>query len=172
MKNNNLSEEWRDVPNYDGIYQVSNLGRVKSLNYNHTKQEKILKPLTNSKGYLQVQLWKERKMKSFKIHRLVLSAFNTNYNTTFEVNHINEIKSDNRLENLELCDRKYNVTYGTRLQKVSKKVYQYDLNMNLINIWNSTREADRNGFNHGNVASCCRGEIKYYKGFIWSYVPL
>lgn len=181
MKNNNLSEEWRDIPNYEGLYQVSNLGRVKSLNYNHTKQEKILKQ-ANNKGYLYVLLYNQKKRTLHKIHRLVATAFIPNPNNLPFINHKDENPLNNRADNLEWCTAAYNSNYGTNIQRRSKKltnrqdlskqVFQYDFEGKIIKIWQSTHECSRNGYNQGNVAACCRGKLKQYKGYIWSYTPL
>ena len=108
-----MIEEWRDIKGYEGKYQVSNLGRVKSLNYNHTKKEKILSDYPNTYGYLYVNLYKNGKGKPFYIHKLVAQAFIDNPNNYREINHKDENKQNNRVENLEWCNRKYNCNYGT-----------------------------------------------------------
>lgn len=174
-------EYWKPVVGYEGLYEVSNWGRVKSMNYNHTGKEKILKPGTYKSGYLYVVLWKNNKQKHFLIHRLVAEAFleipeelKQYIGTVYlQVNHKDENKKNNNVENLEFCDRTYNVNYGTRNERIaltkSKPVLQYDLERNFIREWPSTMECGRNGFNQGAVAACCRGELKTYKGFIWKY---
>lgn len=104
------NEKWKDIFGYDGMYQVSDLGRVRSKKYGRWK---VMRPGTNSDGYLVVGLSKENKRKTVKVHRLVASAFIENDNIfNTEINHINEIKSDNRVSNLEYCDRQYNNTYN------------------------------------------------------------
>lgn len=169
-------EEWRDTPGHEGLYQVSNEGRVKSLNYNRTGREKLLIPSPDGRSYLFVTLYKDGKKKHPKVHRLVAQAFIPNPNGYTDVNHKDEDKTNNRVENLEWCSATYNNNYGTRNQRAaetqSKKVYQYTLDGTLVKIWKSTRECGRNGFNQGEVAACCRGERKTHKGFRWSYVPL
>ena len=166
-------EEWRDIPNYEGLYQVSNLGRVKSLGNDKTKKEKIRKQGKNHKGYLNVNLCKEGKRKNYLVHRIVCQAFIENTNNFRCVNHKDENKENNQIDNLEWCDNKYNSNYGTsiqrRVEKQSKQVYQYDKNGTLVSIWESTNEVGRNGFNQGNVTSCCNGNRKSHKGFKWSY---
>lgn len=101
---------WKDIPNYEGMYQVSNLGEVKSLNYNHTKCAKLLKISIDNYGYGTVTIDGKR----VKVHRLVAQTFIPNPYNLPQVNHKNENKTDNRVSNLEWCDAKYNCNYGTR----------------------------------------------------------
>ena len=110
------NEEWRDIVSYEN-YQVSSLGRVKSLNYNHTKQEKILKQAKMKDGYLLVNLWKDGKSKTCTVHRLVAIAFIPNPNGYRCVNHKDENPSNNIVSNLEWCTHQYNNTYGTCIQR-------------------------------------------------------
>ena len=161
-----MEEIWKDKKDYEGHYQVSNWGRLKSIKFG---KERILKPQKNTSGYLCVTLCKNNNQCQFEVHRLVAEVFLPNPNNYKEVNHKNEIKTDNRVENLEWCDRKYNQNYGTRTEKCSKKVYQYTLDGKFVKEWKSTAECGRNGYNYGNVAACCRGKLKKYKNFIWKY---
>ena len=117
-----MEEEWRDIEGYEGLYQVSNLGRVKSLRNNHGQfREKILKPGKNKLGYLQVNLYKEGKIKRCLVHRLVAETFIPNVNNYTQVNHKDENKTNNCVSNLEWCNRKYNMNYGTRSKRASEK---------------------------------------------------
>lgn len=103
-------EKWKDIFGYDGAYQVSDLGRVRSLKFGKTR---VLRPGTNMNGYLYVILNKDGKSKNFRIHRIVAQAFIPNDDSSKTIiNHINEIKSDNRVSNLEWCDYRYNLTYN------------------------------------------------------------
>lgn len=114
-------EEWRVVPGYEGLYEVSNTGRVRSFDryvkYSngqiHLHKGKVLSPGKNTKGYLFVILTCNRKRKTINVHRLVAIAFLPNPDNLPEVNHIDEDKTNNRVENLEWCDRNYNLNYGT-----------------------------------------------------------
>lgn len=106
----NYKEIWKDIPNYEGMYQVSNLGRVKSFNYNRTGKEGVLKPKPHRDGYFQVMLYKGGRGKMNKIHRLVILAFLGQ--SDLQVNHINGIKTDNRLENLEYCTGSENIRHA------------------------------------------------------------
>lgn len=166
-------EIWRDIKDYEGLYQVSNLGRVRSLNYRQTGRSEVMK-LFYACGYLRVALYKNRKYKFFLVHRLVAEAFIPNLLGEPQVNHIDEDKTNNHVENLEWCSASYNNNYGTRIKRVSEKntngklskiVLQLTKTGELIKEWPSTMECGRNGFNEGNVAACCRGKKPQYKGF-------
>lgn len=175
-----MQEEWRDIEGYKN-YQVSNMGRVKSLGNDKSRKEKILKQRKNNKGYLMVALWKDGKSKTCTVHRLVAQAFIDNPNNHPQVNHKDENKTNNAVSNLEWCTNSYNQKYGNCPKKIgeknSKRVFQYSLDGTLVGIWQSTMECARNGYNFGAVASCCRKcfnreENNIYKGFIWSYTPI
>ena len=176
-----IEEIWRTVvikgEIYDN-YKVSNLGRLIDLNYRGTGKNKLMKPSKNSRGYLHVHLSKNGKRKMFKVHRLVAETFISNPDNLPEVNHKDEDKTNNSVENLEYCTHEYNCNYGTRIERIVKKqtngkrskiVLQFTLSGEFICEWPSTMECERNGFNHGNVAACCRGEKPQYKGFLWQY---
>lgn len=110
MMNNIDNEHWKDIEGYDGMYQVSDLGRVRS---RKSGEWKVRKSVKNKDGYLTVCLFKDNKVNGFFVHRLVASAFIPNSDETkTTINHINEDKTDNRVSNLEWCDRKYNNTYN------------------------------------------------------------
>lgn len=167
-----MEEEWRDIKGYEGLYQVSNTGKLRSLNYRKTGREKLLKPQTDKNGYLFVGIRKNGKRKFKKIHRLVAETFIPNPNNYPCVNHKSEIKTQNNVENLEWCDHKYNTNYGTRniRSKISqsKTVVAYKNGVEVLR-FSSTAEAQRNGYNSGNISCCCRGIYKQYKGYKWQY---
>lgn len=170
-----MNEVWKDIDEYKGIYMVSNWGNVKSLNYNHTNKERILKPGKDAKGYLYVILYKDSKRKKYKIHRLVAMAFLPNTDNLIEINHKDEDKTNNNVSNLEWCERKYNVNYGTGIQrrtdKQSKIVYQYTMNGEFIREWRSAAEVKRQlGYAPSNICKCCNGKLKAAYGYIWSYI--
>lgn len=177
-------EIWKDIIDYEGLYQVSNLGRVKSLNYHREHFEKVLIPAINIYGYFRVNLCKNGKTKNFSVHRLVAQAFIPNPNNYPQVNHKKEFEKDNNcVENLEWCTQKYNCNYGTakertaqhtdyrkRSEKLMIKVYQYDFEGNLIKEWKSASDAGRNGFSLQCIQTCCNHKrSKTHKGYIWSY---
>lgn len=196
-----IIEEWRDITGYEGYYQVSNLGQVRGLdrvieqidrfgqNIKRLYKGKILKARKDKYGYLTVMLHSTGEIKLKKVHRLVAEAFIPipdelkQYIGTrnLQVNHKDEDKTNNCVENLEYCTHEYNSKYGTRGEriaekmlngKLSKPVYQYTLDNELVAIWPSTNEAGRNGFHQSTVSACCLGKEKQHKGFIWSYTKL
>ena len=118
-------EIWKSIPGYEGSYMVSNYGRVRSLDRldsrGHKVKGRILKQNSTKYGYKQVNLSKNGAKKMLSIHRLVATAFVPNPNEYLEVNHIDENKSNNKFENLEWCDRTYNMNYGTRNERAAEK---------------------------------------------------
>ena len=165
-------EIWMNIEGFKG-YQVSNLGRARSLDridsLGRLWKGKILKPFISKSGYQLVSLCKNGKKKALYIHRLVYAAFCGEIPEGLVVNHINEVKTDNRLENLNLMTQKENINYGTCIERRSKAVIGYDENGNIVVEFPSTQEADRNGYSHSHVSACCRGEAKHHKGLIWKY---
>lgn len=166
-------EEWRDIPGYDG-YMVSDQGRVKSLNYMHTGKKQILKLWKTIYGYLEVGLRQDRRRKIFKVHRLVWIAFNGPIPDGYEINHINEDKTDCRLENLSLMSHKANCNWGTRNKRVAKAlnkmIEQHTLDGTHICTWFSLSGIEKEfGYSPGNISSCCNGRYKTAYGYIWKY---
>jgi len=181
-------EEWRDIAGYEGRYQVSNMGRVKSLERTvvgkngsqRTIRERILKPDTTHDDYLQVKLYKGcGKKKIFKVHRLVCEAFHENPENKPCVNHIDENKANNAVSNLEWCTVKENNNHGTRntragkaiAKALNKQVGQYTRDGKLIKVWQSTMEVERQlGFANGAISAVARGERKTAYGYVWKYI--
>ena len=120
------TEVWKDIQGYEGLYQVSNKGRVRSIDRliiqksggNKCRKGQLLKP-TVQNGYYKVALAKYNKKTNFRVHRLVADAFIPNPNNWSFINHIDENKSNNNAENLEWCTRQYNNNYGHRNEKIS-----------------------------------------------------
>ena len=179
---------------YEGLYKVSNLGRILSLNYKNTGKAKLLNPSDDTDGYLKVGLSKNKKEKTCKVHRLVAETFLPNPENLPEVNHKDEDKTNNFVflnedgtvnkekSNLEWKTHKDNINHGTRNEragkaiskantngKLSKRVLQLSLSGELIREWPSTMECGRNGFNQSHVAACCNGKQKTHKGFRFMY---
>ena len=192
-----MLEIWRtavyDGEIYEGLYQVSNLGRFKNLNYRNTGKAELLNPGTNKDGYLQVCLSKNGEYKMCLVHRLIAETFLPNPDNLPQVNHKIDTKEGKKINmvifnedgtvnkertTIEWVTSKENNDYGTRNERVakantngirSKPVLQLSLTGDLIREWPSVGECGRNGFNKGAVAACCRGEKPQYKGFRWEY---
>lgn len=186
-----MEEVWKDIPGYEGLYQVSTWGNVR------TKDDFKLLKLHDLRGYKSITLSKDKTQKSFRVHRLVAIAFIPNLNSYPVINHKDENPSNNHVENLEWCTYSYNNNYGTRnaraskkmkenwrdkgcgdkpdLRKTrykSKKVAQYDMQGNLIDIYDSIAEAETvTGTCHSSISRATRGLQNYAYGYKWVLVP-
>ena len=162
-----MEEIWQDIIGYEGKYQVSNMGNVKSLNYHRENREKQLKPKLRKNGYLDVMLYDfNKRRKTIMVHILVSEAFIANPQYLPQVNHKDKDKTNNKVENLEWCTAKYNVIYSR-----GKKVNQYDLNGNFIKCYDTISNATRSlrlSTKQG-IICCCKGKQKTCGGFIWKY---
>ena len=175
---------------YEGLYKVSNLGRILSLNYRRTGKAELMKPAEDTNGYLKVTLCKNKKEKNCLVHRLVVETFLENPENKPQVNHKDEDKTNNFVflnedgsvdkekSNLEWCWCKDNINHGTHNERISKTmtngktskpVLQLSLSGDFIREWPSVAECGRNGFDISNVCKCCNGERKTHKGFRWKY---
>lgn len=167
-----IKEEWKDIKGYEGLYQVSNRGRVKS-----TRNNIILKPSINNNGYYWVDLLNHGDRVHATIHRLVAMTFIPNPHDYPQVNHKDENKANNCVSNLEWCTAQYNHDYGTRNERATKHladfnsilVVQLDNNYKLINVWKSASSVNIQGIEHQHIAECCSGKIRTYKGYHWLY---
>ena len=166
-----MEEIWKDIKGYEGLYQVSNLGRVKSKERERTKGG-ILKP-SIVRNYYRVILCKNGKTKSYAVHRLVAETFIPNINNYEVVNHKDENKLNNSESNLEWCTQLYNIKYTlSKHKKVygQKTVSQIALTGEIIRTFTNVNEFSRkNGFNESSIIKCCRGKRKTHKGFMWKY---
>lgn len=163
-----MSEElFKDVKGYEGLYQISNLGRVKSLPRNGTiNAERILKSTINNSGYNTVILAKQNKCQTHFVHRLVAEAFIPNPDNLSQVNHKDENKLNNDASNLEWCTPSYNVNYGTRNDKASKPVQCIETGI----IYKSAVEAEKKtGSCSRHIAHVCKGKRKTTNGYHWKY---
>ena len=175
-----MKEIWKDVKEYEGLYQISNFGRVKSLkryvntngNSKRLVNEKILKQTIDNTGYYVVSLWKNNQHLRAHIHRLVAENFIVNKNNKPYVNHIDGNKLNNNIKNLEWCTpRENNVhAYKYGLNPSRKKVNQYDLKGNFIKTWNSIKEANI-FYKTSHISECCNNKSNrnITKGFLWKY---
>lgn len=178
-----MNETWKDVVGYEGSYMVSNLGRIKSLDRKAPHPKGGLKNIKGrsisltekENGYLFFLPFANGEKKMMYAHRAVAQAFIDNPGGFAEINHIDENKKNNRVDNLEWCDRKHNINHGTGIaratQKKSKRVKQIDRAGEIVAVWASARGCARaTGLSQGNISSCCRGETETAYGHRWEYV--
>lgn len=176
-------ETWKEVGGYSGLYEVSDLGRVRSLGRpcrtkggaTQRKKAKILTQEITVHGYCRVRLYnRDGDAKHFAVHRLVMEAFAGS--SAQQVNHINEIKTDNRLANLEYVSQKENCNHGTRNKRISegangthtKPVAQIGENGEVLKVFNSRAEAEEaTGISAVNIGRCCEGTRKKAGGYRW-----
>ena len=159
-----MKEIWKDIKGYEGLYQISNFGNIKSLRTN-----KLVKAFKNTKGYCQVSLWNNNVKKMFVVHRLVAQEFIPNPNNLLQVNHKDEDKKNNNVDNLEWCSVKYNCNYGTRNIRLSSPVICVELNKRFNSINDASNELN---IQQAHISGCC-AKRKHYKtagGFHWQYV--
>ena len=188
-------EQWRDIEEFKGLYQVSNLGRVRSLDAiinckgaknidSHLRKGKVLKQIINTKGYYYVNLSKNSKVKNLRVHRLVALAFIDNPNNHKLINHKDGNKLNNNVENLEWCDYSYNLKEAHRLglninkykgkygkdAQFSKPLLQYDLDGKYIREWENAVQVKKElGYCAENIRSVCKGKRKQANGYKWKY---
>lgn len=186
-------EEWRDVVGYEGLYEVSNLGNVRSTDrmvkgkypWNRAKvYGRTLKAITNRAGYKRVNLCNEEGRKAKFIHRLVAEAFIPNTNNLPMINHKDERPCNNRVDNLEWCDAKYNANYGNHNKRVSENarnthgraVYATNYETGEVRYFPTLSEAGRQGFPASSVFFAAKNPItkrdkryRTYRGYFWRY---
>lgn len=170
-----VKESWETVIGFPD-YSVSNLGRVIS---RRTSKEKFIGSVLPD-GYIQVALCSEESTRKVNIHKLVAETFIPNPKSLPEVNHVDEDKSNNQVNNLEWCTKSFNINYGRRNSFVSEKLVNGIMSKavealdpisgNILHRFPSAMEAQRNGFDQGAISNCCRGVRKTHKGFLWRYV--
>lgn len=178
-----MQEIWKDIKGYEGIYQVSNLGKVKSLNYKRGKHEKEIKQALNSRGYLEVGLF-NGKVKTHRVHRLVAQTFIPNPENKDEVNHIDGNKKNNTVNNLEWNTSKENIHHAWEnklicFSKESRKkagisrqkpCLQYDKNNHLIKRWDSLKQASKElGICKSTISMCLNGRYETAGGYVWKF---
>ena len=155
----------KDIKNYEGLYAVTENGQVWSY-----KSQKFLKPYLRDNGYLSVGLHKDGIRKNHLIHRLVAEAYLPNPDNKSQVNHIDEDKSNNDINNLEWVSAKENINYGTRTERavkaVSKLIYCVELNRTFDSSAQAAREL---GLCQSTITACCRGKRQTHGGYHWRY---
>ena len=176
-----MREIWEDIPGYEGMYQVSNIGNVRSMNYKGHGEVKNLTPKCNNCGRLWVDLWKNGTGKCHLVHRLVAIAFIPNPFNHPQINHLDENPKNNRVENLEWCTALHNVRYYNERHpdklsaprgpnKNIKPVNQISITGEIVKTWASSREVMRElGWSDWSISECCRGNRKTAYGFRWQY---
>lgn len=167
-------EIWKDIPGYEGLYKISSYGNIMNKKNNNLKY-------MNRRGYLYVSLWKNNKGKKYRVHRLVAEIFIPKIQGKDVVNHIDENKRNNKVDNLEWCTQQENLKKYFENHKTIKKskkriteyhkpqpVAQIDKKGNLIKIWDSMMQIERAlNIKSGNISNCCNGKAKTVKGYYW-----
>lgn len=168
-------EEWKDIIGYEGMYQISSEGRVRS--FYHNKWNILSLHIAGKTNHLKIGLYKDKCRKHFFVHRLVAIAFIPNPNNYTEVNHKDENPLNNNVNNLEWCNHSYNMNYGTCQERAhtthlerTPSILMYDKEGVLKATFNSVVEAEKEtGIPHSNIIACCKGRLKTAKGYIWKY---
>lgn len=168
----NMVERWKDIEDFEGLYQISNMGNIKN-----TVTNKIRRQGTMRNEYKHICLCVGGVRKSLMVHRLVAVAFISNPKNLPQVNHLDEDKKNNVVTNLEWCSAKDNANYGTKIARqaktredngntVKKRVLQMK-GGKIIKIWDSIYGTKKGGFNHRGVSNCCSGRVNSYAGYEW-----
>jgi len=190
----NNKEIWKSIPGYNGRYEISNFGRVKSLSrtkrgfhngneYFYMSNDKILKATNLPIGYSQVTLFNGKEYKKHSVHRIVAIVFIPNPKKLPFINHKDGDKANQKAENLEWCTAKENMQHAYKILKIkpsqlgrfggnhnkSRPIIQMDMNKNIIKKWESAMDAVRNGFESSCICRCCQGQQKIHKGYMWKY---
>ena len=174
-----FKEVWKPVPGYEGLYQVSDKGRVRSLHYKHSNSTRILKSSIHTLGYQRLALVKDGSVKFYYVHSLVWEAFNGPVPEGMQINHNDEVKTNNNLENLSLVTCKENINWGTRNERMinnrtgersPKWVVKLSKNDEILHFYPSANQATREtGIRQSGITDCCRGKSKTSGGFKWKY---
>ncbi len=170
------TEIWKDIEGFEGLYQVSNMGRVRSLDREdmrgHHVKGKALSERPN-KGYLGVALYRDGNAKGYPVHRLIAKAFLDNPSNLPEVNHKDEDKTNNATSNLEWCTRRYNCNYGTRNDRVGKasgkSIYVVMNSGHCYFFRSATKAAELLGLNTQAICNCLHGRCKHHRGFSFEW---
>ena len=174
------TEIWKDIEGYEGLYQVSNKGRIRALNFKRTGECRVLKKYIRH-GYHVVHLYKNGCYKTFRVHRLIAKSFIPNLENKPHINHIDGNRGNNSLDNLEWCTPRENSLHAIRTglakppkprygkdNHKSKSVIQCDMNGSFIRRWDCIRDAEKEYKAH-HISAVCKGQRKSCKGFVWKY---
>ena len=176
MMNSMISEIWKPVEGYEGLYEVSNTGKVATLNYRHTGERRELSPKTERTGYMKVLLYKRGGRKLCSVHRLVAKAFIPNPNNLRCVNHIDENKSNNDVSNLEWCSHSYNNKYGSRIENVFtqlRRPVEAKTHDGVIEVYPSVTQAAKSlNKSASNISGAANGRLKTAYGRTWRYLDV
>lgn len=175
-------EVWKDIVGYEGLYEVSSLGKIRSVDMPlihksgkiYIRKGRLIAQNKNHNGYLRVNLWSHNVIKSYFVHRIVYTAFNGQIPEGMQINHINECKTDNRLSNLNLMTPKENTNWGTGIargrKKVKRPVIQYLIDNTPFMMYFSAADAEyETKVQRTNIRKCCNGERLTAGGFKWRY---
>lgn len=168
--------KWIDIEGFEGKYQINRNGVVRALwrsnQYGRSYRKHILRQVVGRDGYCRVYLTKNGKTRCYLVHRLVAQAFIPNPNNFPQINHKSEVKTENTAENLEWCDGKYNMRYGTRLERwrkqVSKPIKQMTKDGKTVAIWDSAADVNKKiGYDASSIRAVVRGKRKSAYGYVW-----
>ena len=168
-------ETFKDIPDYEGLYQVSDYGAVRSLDYQGKKRIKYLRNTKTPKGYECICLFRDGKHRNFRVHRLVWEAFNGKIPEGYEIDHINTVRDDNRLDNLRVVTPKENrnnsITAARHREACNKPILQLDkVTGKVIHEWKGQRDIERElGINQSSISQCCLGKRISAGGYRWCF---
>ena len=174
-----MQEIWKDIKQYEGLYQISDLGRIKNV-----VTRKILKPTLNKHGYLVIHLYKNSISKTFSVHRLVAEHFIANINGFYMVNHLDCNKQNNNVTNLEWITAKGNSQHASKkgryakqsehMKRINEKSLRpvVAIKENVTLYYSSAKEAEKDGFSHSDISRCCNGKRKTHRGYVWQFAEV
>lgn len=171
-----MYEEWKEVYAFDILFEVSNLGRIRTKYHGkqgYKKEYRYIEPLDNGKGYLRINIKRNGNQKTVYIHRLVAEAFVPNPDGFVEINHKDENKKNNSADNLEWCTHLYNCHYGTRNERTGRAHAKKIVCVELNKIYDSLREAAKDmDVGKTAISNCLKGRSKSCAGYSWRYADV
>lgn len=173
-----MIEVWKDIPDYENIYQASSLGNIRIKNYRKSGLPKLKSQIVDKDGYCIVCLTKNGKQRSCRVNRLIAKTFISSFSPDLQVNHKDENKRNNSVDNLECITPLANMNYGTRtarmqkakIDKGGKHILQFDKNNHFIKEWNSSMQIQREcNYDRSSILRCCRKRQETSYGYKWEY---